>query len=540
MRRSAIHSFSAAAIVALLMSCGSEHDSRSTSDDAALSAHGACSGHGTLSMVDGVVACTCDVGYSRQGRFSCVDENPTVFDNPIIRTDRDGATIHTADPAAMVYEGTVYLYTGHDEQVPGVRGYVMNDWRVFTSKDMLTWTEARTPAGDPPLAWSAFSWATNDAWAGQVVHRRDEQGDPKFYWYVPMFTKAGGRGIGVAVSDSPIGPFVDARGRELIANLQTDTGLEFDDIDPTVFVDDDGQAYMYWGNTHLKYVKLQRDMIHVEGEIVTDGVIDSSKVSISTSYVVGFTEAPWLYKRNGIYYMAYATGWPERLAYSTSSSPAGPWTFGGIIQDYVANSNTTHPAIIDFNGATYMFYHNGALPDGGSFRRSVCVDRIHYGPDGSIDRAPQTLKTPRAGKRWQSYNFPLFYARPSPAEANAIRFFYWDDYIYPFDETLWAEVPGLADGRGDYVSFRNVATGEYVYDGNDPDHTVRLGLLPTDATLDDFEKAATFKKVPGLVDETWSSYQSYVDPDRYIRHFSWVLYVQANAGLEDATFKFRD
>src|SRR5262245_54173110 len=142
---------------------------------------------------------------------------PTAFDNPIIQTDANGDAIHTADPAALVWNGTVYLYTGHDEAPIGVNTYVMRDWRVWTSTDLVHWADAGSP-----LDLTAFAWATADAWAGQVVHRPDEAGNDRFYYYVPMFT-TGGRGIGVAVSDSPVGPFVDVRGSALITNDMTPT-----------------------------------------------------------------------------------------------------------------------------------------------------------------------------------------------------------------------------------------------------------------------------------------------------------------------------
>src|SRR5687768_7516510 len=141
-------------------------------------------------------------------------------DNPIIQT------IYTADPAPLVHNGRLYLYTGHDED--GATWFTMKEWRVWSSADMVNWTDHGSP-----LNIASFSWAKQDAWAGQAVERNG-----KFYWYVPVVTKATGRpAIGVAVADSPTGPFRDALGRPLVENGE---------IDPSVMIDDNGQAYLYW------------------------------------------------------------------------------------------------------------------------------------------------------------------------------------------------------------------------------------------------------------------------------------------------------
>jgi hypothetical protein len=287
--------------------------------------------------------------------------------NPIIRD------IFTADPAALVFKDTFYLYTGHDEQVVGGNGFIMKDWHIFSSTDMKNWADLGAK-----LSLTAFNWAKGDAWAGQCVQKGD-----KFYWYVPMSHKTiNGFAIGVAVSNSPTGPFVDAKGSALITNdLTTDVNITWDDIDPTIFVDDDGQAYMYWGNTSCKYIKLKSNMID------TDGLIQYVKLP-------NYTEAPWLHKRNGVYYLSYASGFPERIAYATSNSPIGPWTYKGIVNDLVKNSPTNHQAIIEYKGTWYYVYHNGALPSGGEFRRSVCIDTLYYNDDGTMKKIKQTLGQP--------------------------------------------------------------------------------------------------------------------------------------------------
>lgn len=156
--------------------------------------------------------------------------------NPIIKD------IFTADPAPIVYKGTVYLYTGHDTASVTATNYKMPDWHVFSSKDMVIWKDHGAL-----LSPKTFSWATGDAYAAQCIER-----DGKFYWFVSTFHKSdadskGGAAIGVAVSASPTGPFKDAIGKALITNeMTTDMKYGWDDIDPTMFIDDDGQAYLFW------------------------------------------------------------------------------------------------------------------------------------------------------------------------------------------------------------------------------------------------------------------------------------------------------
>ena len=291
--------------------------------------------------------------------------------NPVIQT------MYTADPAPRVYKDTVYLYTGHDEDKS--TWFTMKDWRCYTSTDMVNWTDRGSP-----LSLETFSWAKKDAWAGQCIPRNG-----KFYWYVPMNHETMGMSIGVAVSDSPTGPFKDALGKPLVHSGNGD-------IDPTVFIDDDGQAYLYWGNPYLKYVKLNEDMISYSGDVVN---VPLNKEGFHVRYKdvekrpSAYEEGPWLYKRNNLYYMLYAAGGvPEHLAYSTSTSPIGPWVYRDTIMRVIGKGGafTNHPGVIDYKGRSFFFYHNGALPGGGGFTRSVCLDEFEYNKDGSIPRITPT------------------------------------------------------------------------------------------------------------------------------------------------------
>lgn len=284
-------------------------------------------------------------------------------DNPIVQTN------YTADPAPMVYNDTCYLYTSHDEDTIVNNFFTMNEWKCYSSKDMVNWTDHGTP-----LAYTDFSWAKGDAWAGQCIPRNG-----KFYYYVPMTAKSGGTSIGVAVSDSPTGPFKDAIGKPLIAP-------GYGNIDPTVFIDDNGQAYLYWGNPSLKYVKLNEDMVSYSGSIVTVPLTTASFGTRSkTDRETSYEEGPWFYKRGSLYYMVFAGGpISEHIAYSTSTSPTGPWTYRGVIMPAQGSSFTNHAGVVDFKGNSYFFYHNGALPDGGGYHRSVAVEKFSYNADGTI------------------------------------------------------------------------------------------------------------------------------------------------------------
>ncbi|MBO9555887.1 family 43 glycosylhydrolase [Cellulomonas sp.] len=292
---------------------------------------------------------------------------PAQADNPIVQH------IYTADPAPLVYDGRVYLYTGHDED--GSSYFTMRDWHVFSSADMVNWTDHGSP-----MSLATFSWADADAWAGQVVPRNG-----KFYWYVPVRQRSTGqRVIGVGVADSPTGPFRDAIGRPLVGNGE---------IDPTVMIDDDGQAYLYWGNPHLWYVRLNADMISYSGSptqipLTTAGfgtrTGDANRPTL-------FEEGPWVYKRGGTYYNVFAARCcSEFIGYSTAPGPTGPWTYRGTVMPTQGSSFTNHPGVIDFAGGSYFFYHNGALPGGGGYTRSVAVEKFTYGADGSIPTITMT------------------------------------------------------------------------------------------------------------------------------------------------------
>ena len=191
------------------------------------------------------------------------------------------------------------------------------------------------------------------------------------------------------VADSPTGPFSDPIGKRLI-----DSDHVWQDIDPTVFVNDNGQAYLYWGNPKLWYVKLNEDMISYDRSIGQNGIVSvemtaesfGAKVAPDGKPGTTYTEGPWFFKRKNLYYMIYAAeGIPEYISYSTSNSPEGPWAYKGQIMkraDHLAFTN--HAGIVDFKGNSYLFYHDQDLSKGQGFKRSVSLQQFNYNADGTI------------------------------------------------------------------------------------------------------------------------------------------------------------
>ncbi len=296
--------------------------------------------------------------------------------NPIVRDK------FTADPAPLVYDGRLYLYVGHDEfyegqdSASGGKEFNITEWLCYSTDDMKNWTDHGAV-----LSPADFKWAVGEAWASQVVEK-----DGKFYYYTTV--QGGepyvGKAVGVAVGDSPVGPFVDAIGKPLVSDDMTDNGKRgwWNDIDPTVLIDGD-EAWLCWGNGTCFLAKLKPNMIELDGDIK---VVD----------VPNYVEGPWLHKRNGIYYLTYASfgNGSETISYATAPSMEGPWTPQGELTGNAENSFTIHPGIVEFKGQPYLFYHNATLEldghKGAIGRRSVCVDSLSYNEDGTMNHVTQT------------------------------------------------------------------------------------------------------------------------------------------------------
>jgi hypothetical protein len=245
----------------------------------------------------------------------------------------------------------------------------MNEWRCFSSQNLVDWQEHPVP-----LRAHDFRWSKGRAYASCVVHANN-----KFYWYASVSDgEMSGNSIAVAFSDTPTGPFTDARGSALIS--QKDLGSRGGhNFDPSVLVDSDGQAYIFWGKNRCYYAKLKPSMIELDGSIHSVNLPD-------------FTEGAHIFKKKDQYYLAYGFGFPEKVAYAMSRDIHGPWQFKGILNEIAGNCETNRPACLNFKGKDYFFYHNGALKDGGSHRRSVCLDRLYYNADGTLKRVIMTTE----------------------------------------------------------------------------------------------------------------------------------------------------
>ena len=297
--------------------------------------------------------------------------------NPII-CDR-----YTPDPAPYVHGDTLYLFVDHDDDVTENGYFTMRDWLLYCTVDMVNWTYLGTPI-TPKL----FSWAKqdNDCWAAQCIERNG-----RWYWYCTATIKGQSYpGVGVAYASNPAGPY-KGQSKPLVQGWFV--------IDPTVFIDDDGQAYLFWGNNNLWYSKLSRNMLALQGSTTKVNITDEKAFGPYKGYnddgspKPNYEEAPWIYKLNGKYYLEYAAGGvPEHWAYSTADKVSGPWTYQGKVMGEAKNSFTIHGGSVDFKGHSYMFYHNGALPGGGGFKRSTCVEEFTRNEDGSIPFIQFTTK----------------------------------------------------------------------------------------------------------------------------------------------------
>jgi hypothetical protein len=307
--------------------------------------------------------------------------------NPILA---DGS-YYSADPAPLVADDQLYIYTGHDEAGPTTNDFQMNEWGAFRTSDVAsgTWTHYPSLARPETL----FSWATaGRAYAGQVV-----QGpDGRYYWYLPVSertsTAADKFAIGLAVADRPTGPWTDYIGGPLISQ-RVPTANTIQNIDPTILISGN-RVFVYWGTFgQLRWLEYQPDMKTPVG------------AQKSVTGLTGFFEAPWIFERNGAYYLAYAgnnagpasactpANYHACIAYATATSPEGPWTYRGTVLTPVS-STTSHPGIIQYHGQWYLTYHTADAVGGGHFRRSVAIDKVEWDDTLSPPRMKQVVQTP--------------------------------------------------------------------------------------------------------------------------------------------------
>lgn len=287
--------------------------------------------------------------------------------NPIIKH------MYTADPAARVFNDTLFVYTSHDEDT--ATWFNMLDWHVFSTVDMKKWTDHGAI-----FSLKDVSWASRSAWAPDCVYANG-----KYYFYYPVETHS----IGVAYANNPHGKFKDALNKPLITRQTPGVVCSGYLIDPTVFIDDDSAAYLLFGMNEANIVKLNKDMISF-----SDTVRQLKGAN-------NFFEAVWMHKYKGKYYLSYSGQFSNegkgKLRYGVSDSPYGPFEYKGVLLEEM-NSGTNHHSIVNYKGQWYLFYHNSDLyfknhPEEkqvlnwkgkNPFHRSICVDRLEYNDDGTI------------------------------------------------------------------------------------------------------------------------------------------------------------
>jgi len=290
--------------------------------------------------------------------------------NPIITSQ------YTADPTARVFNGRVYLYPSHDILASPGHGrpgwFCMEDYHVFSSSDLVHWADHGVIVSQDKTPW--VKPASYSMWAPECVFRKG-----KYYFYFPSTPRDSSRGrgftIGVAIADSPQGPFVP--------EAQPIRGVH--GIDPNVFIDKDGQAYLYWAQGNLYAAKLKENMLELASDpVVLQGLPDK-----------GLKEGPFLFERNGIYYLTYphVRNRTECLEYATSDNPLGPFTVRGVIMDESPTGCwTNHQSIVQYKDQWYLFYHHNDLSPGFDKARSVRIDSLFFSADGTIRKVVPTLR----------------------------------------------------------------------------------------------------------------------------------------------------
>ena len=331
-------------------------------------------------------------------KIEAIEIEKSKYGNPIAGFNAEGELTYGGDPSALVVGDTLYLYTGRDTATGN--SYVIPDYQCYSTKDMVNWTYEGVV-----LSMADVSWADkNSAWAGQVAKHYDKAaGKDMYYFYFCSWdsTDKGKQSIGVAVSESPTGPFVDIGQAIVKGSFTTDETSAWNDIDPTVWIETDDKGvehrYLCWGNSKLYMCELNEDMISVKDQNGDRNIVFGYDI-VSQKVPSSFTEAPWIYRRQdengnyyGDYYLFYAYGWREQMAYATTDDLMnGDWFYGDVIMEPSVTSNTNHMAVVDFLGKTYFIYHNGSLPKGSGYRRVACVEEVVFDKDGTVHYIQET------------------------------------------------------------------------------------------------------------------------------------------------------
>lgn len=291
--------------------------------------------------------------------------------NPIIRTQ------YSADPSARVFGDRVYVFPSHDILAMQGKGRVgwfcMEDYHVFSSTNLTDWADHGMIVQQNKVPWVRPD--SYSMWAPDCIQRNG-----KYYFYfptAPQDTVAFGRGfaIGVAVADKPEGPYVP----------QPTPIKGVHGIDPNIFIDKDGQAYLYWSAGNIYAAKLKENMTE----------LDSDPVTLTDLSGKGLKEGPYLFERAGIYYLTFphVENKIERLEYATGDHPLGPFKMTGVIMDESASGCwTNHHSVIQFKNQWYLFYHDRDYSPQFDKARSVRADSLFFNNDGTIRKVIPTLR----------------------------------------------------------------------------------------------------------------------------------------------------
>jgi len=296
--------------------------------------------------------------------------NSVKAQNPLITNQ------YTADPTAKVFEGKVYLYPSHDIlATPGhgrLAWFCMEDYHVFSSSNLTDWTDHGMIVSQTRVPWVDAS--TYSMWAPDCVYRNG-----KYYFYFPSTAGSGvnGKGftVGVAIADKPYGPF----------KVMDEPIKGIHGIDPCVFIDKDGQAYIYYAQGNIYAAKLKENMTELASDPKILGELPAQ----------GLKEGPFVFERKGIYYLTYphVANKTERLEYATSNNPMGPFKFTGVIMDESASGCwTNHHSLIEYKSQWYLFYHDKDLSPKFDKARSVRADSLFFNVDGTIRKVIPTLR----------------------------------------------------------------------------------------------------------------------------------------------------
>ena len=291
----------------------------------------------------------------------------TFAQNPIIMDQ------FTADPTARVFEGKIYVYPSHDilavERKGRVGWFCMADYHVFSSENLTDWKDHGVIVSQNKVDW--VDSTSYSMWAPDCMYRNG-----KYYFYFPAQAKDKSLrgGIGVAVSDKPYGPF----------KPEPKPIVGMGGIDPNIFVDKDGQAYIITTMGRMSIAKLKDNMLEIEDKPKTIEGLPNK----------GLKEGPFMFERNGIYYFTYphVENKTEQLEYAISNNPMGPFKVTGVIMDERLECWTNHQSIVQYKNQWYLFYHYNDLSPNFDKNRSVRIDSLFFNEDGTIKKVIPTFR----------------------------------------------------------------------------------------------------------------------------------------------------